>query len=90
MPVAFITLLIGKFDFDFILFSHNFIISSLDKDKFESKEKLKKCGVYGTYNEESNYLRDRECVMVASRNEIELGKAMIYSSVEEGRKSRKV
>ena len=48
------------------------------------------CGVYGTYNEESNYLRDRESVMVASRNEIELGKAMIYCSVEEGRKSRKV
>lgn len=48
------------------------------------------CGVYGNYNEESNYLRDRECVLVASRNEIELGPATIYCSVEEGRKSREI
>ena len=69
---------------DFLDFSFNDIL------KLGEITLNNECGVYGTYNEESNYLRDRECVMVASRNEIELGKAMIYSSVEEGRKSRKV
>ena len=40
------------------------------------------CGIYGDYEDESEFFRERKEVLVASKNEIEIGPATIYCNVE--------
>lgn len=53
-----------------------------DSIKIGEIELNNECGIYGNYEDESNFLRDRKEVLVASRNEIEVGPATIYCTVE--------
>ena len=41
-------------------------------------------GIYGEYKQENNLLTDREEYIVASKNEIEIGPAKIYCTIDEG------
>ena len=41
------------------------------------------CGIYGEFNEECSYFRDRKEVFVASKNEIKEGPATIYCTIEQ-------
>lgn len=40
-------------------------------------------GIFGDYDDSTNYFRGRKEVLVASKNEVELGKATIYCTVDE-------
>ena len=53
-----------------------------DSVKIGEIELNNECGIYGEYDVESNFFREREEVLLASRNEIEIGPATIYCTVE--------
>lgn len=53
-----------------------------EKVKIGEIELNNECGIYGDYEKESNFLRERREVLVASKNEINEGKATIYCTVE--------
>ena len=53
-----------------------------DMVKIGGIELNNECGIYGDYDVESNFFRDRKEVFVASRNEIKTGPATIYCTVE--------
>lgn len=53
-----------------------------DDVKIGTIEKNNSNGIYGTFEDESNYFRGRKEVLVASKNEIELGKATVICTVD--------
>lgn len=53
-----------------------------DSVKIGKIELNNECGIYGTYDINSEFFRERNEVIVASKNEIDLGKASIYCTIE--------
>lgn len=54
-----------------------------DSIKIGNIELNNECGIYGDYDTESEFFRERKEVLVASKNEIKTGPATIYCTVEE-------
>lgn len=54
-----------------------------EKAKLGEIELNNECGIYGSYNIDSDLLKDGKEVLVASKNEIEEGPAQIYCALEE-------